>query len=167
MTFDWDRHWWLIIVLAVFAVPIVQAIFEPWNRYLRYRRQRDAIDALKVYAAQGREPPPAVLDALGGRRFRWQAAAETVAEAATAKASDRRSRRQDRWERRWEYRNAAEPLRRWNWAIFAGAVTLGFGLAWRYGHQNNDAYLIVAIIAGALTAAGVVTALLATFWRVD
>jgi len=49
----------------------------------------------------------------------------------------------------------------------AGAVTLGFGLAWRYGHQNNDAYLIVAIIAGALTAAGVVTALLATFWRVD
>jgi hypothetical protein len=167
VTFDWDKHWWLIIILAALAVPIVQAIFEPWNRYLRYRRQRDAIDALKVYAAQGREPPPAVLDALGGRRFRWQAAAETVADAATAKAADKRSRRQDRWERRWEYRNAAEPLRRWNWAIFAGAVTLGFSLAWRYGHQNNDAYLIVAIIAGALTAAGVVTALLATFWRID
>lgn len=167
MTFDWDKHWWLIIILAALAVPIVQAIFEPWNRYLRYRRQRDAIDALKVYAAQGREPPPAVLDALGGRRFRWQAAAETVAEAATAKASDRRSRRQDRWERRWQYRSAGEPLRRWNWAIFAGAVTLGFGLAWRYAHQNNDTYLIVAIIAGALTVAGVITALLATFWRID
>src|SRR5665213_3749331 len=167
MQFDWDRHWWLIIILAIFLAPIIQAIFEPWNRYLRYRRQRDAIDALKVYAAQGREPPPAVLDALGGRRFRWQAAAETGAGAATAKASDRRSRRQDRWERRWEYRSAAEPLRRWNWAIFAGAVTLGFSLAWRYGHQNNDAYLIVAIIAGALTVAGVITALLATFWRID
>lgn len=166
MNFDWDRHWWLIIVLAVFAVPIVQAIFEPWNRYLRYRRQRDAIDALKVYAAQGREPPPAVLDALGGRRFRWQAAAETVADV-TARASDRRSRRQDRWEQRWQYRSASEPLRRWNWAIFAGAVTVGFGFAWHYAHQNNDAYLIVAIIAGALTVAGVFTALLATFWRID
>ena len=55
----------------------------------------------------------------------------------------------------------------WNWAIFAGAVTLGFGLAWRYAHQNNDTYLIVAIIAGALTVAGVITALLATFWRID
>jgi hypothetical protein len=167
MTFDWDRHWWLIIILAAFAVPIVQAIFEPWNRYLRYRRQRDAIDALKVYAAQGKEPPPAVLDALGGRRFRWQAAAESVAEAATTKAADRRDRRQDRWERRWQYRSASEPLRRWNWAIFAGAVTAGFGFAWRYAHQNNDAYLIVAIIAGALTVAGVITALLATFWRID
>jgi hypothetical protein len=166
MNFDWDRHWWLIIVLAVFAVPIVQAIFEPWNRYLRYRRQRDAIDALKVYAAQGKEPPPAVLDALGGRRFRWQAAAETVADV-TARASDRRSRRQDRWEQRWQYRSASEPLRRWNWAIFAGAVTVGFGFAWHYAHQNNDAYLIVAIIAGALTVAGVFTALLATFWRID
>ena len=165
MTFDWDRHWWLIIILAALAVPIVQAIFEPWNRYLRYRRQRDAMEALKVYAAQGREPPPAVIAALGGRR--WRAAAETVADAATTKADAKWTRRQDRWERRFEYRMAGEPLRRWNWAIFAASVTLGFGLAWRYAHQNNDAYLIVAIIAGALTLAGVVTALLATFWRVD
>jgi hypothetical protein len=66
VNFDWDRHWWLIIILAAFAVPIVQAIFEPWNRYLRYRRQRDAMETLRVYAAQGREPPPAVLAALGG-----------------------------------------------------------------------------------------------------
>jgi hypothetical protein len=167
VTFDWDRHWWLIIILAALAVPIVQAIFEPWNRYLRYRRQRDAMETLKVYAAQGREPPPAVLAALGGRPFRWRAAAETVADAATAKADDKWTRRQARRERRFEYRMAGEPLRRWNWAIFAASVTLGFGLAWRYAHLNNDAYLIVAIIAGALTLAGVVTALLATFWRID
>ena len=167
MNFDWDRHWWIIIILAVFAVPIVQAIFEPWNRYLRYRRQKDAIDALKVYAASGREPPPAVLNALGGSRVRWRDAAETVAQAATARADDKWSRRQARRDARLEFRMAGEPLRRWNWAIFAGAITVGFSFAWRYAHQNNDAYLIVAVIAGALTLAGVITALLATFWRID
>lgn len=171
MYFDWDTHWWVIIILAAIAVPIVQALFEPWNRYLRYRQRRDAIEALKVYAAQGREPPPEVLDALGGRRARWRAAAETVAGAAAGVAADRVddrwARRQERRDRRLEFRIASEPLRRWNWAIFAGAVTVGFGFAWQHAHRDNDTYLIVAIIAGALTVAGVITALLTTFWRID
>ena len=71
----------------------------------------------------------------------------------------------DRLERRMEIRVAGEPWRRWNWAIFTGAVTLGFGYAWRYAHANNDTFLIIAIIAGALTVAGVLSALVATFWR--
>jgi hypothetical protein len=165
--FDWDRHWWLIIILALFAVPIVQAIFEPWNRYLRYRRQRDAIDALKVYAAQNREPPPEVLDALGGRRNRWRAAGAAIGEAAARATDDRWTRRAERWDQRWERRMAGEPLRRWNGAIFAGAVAVGFGLAWQYGHDHNDTFLIVALIAGALTIAATISAVIATFWRVD
>ncbi|HLK26047.1 MAG TPA: hypothetical protein VKT30_15440 [Caulobacteraceae bacterium] len=175
INWDWNKDWWLIIIIAVLAVPVINAIFEPWRHYLRYRRQKDAIDVLKVYAAQNREPPPEVLDALRGRWI-WRGAGRTarnVAENVTANVTasvgpsrgDRWDRRWDRWERRIELRAAGEPWRRWNWAIFTGAVTVGFGYAWRYAHANNDTFLIIAIVAGALTVAGVLSALVATFWR--
>jgi hypothetical protein len=178
VNFDWDKYWWLVIILAVLAGPFVQALFAPWRQYLRYRRQKDAIEALKVYAAQNRDPPPEVLDALRGR-WMWRAGrtARTVAEnvaggvasgvAAGVRGDDRWDRRWDRWERRLEIRMAGEPWRRWNWAIFAGSVTAGFGFAWRYAHANNDTFLIVAIISGALTIAAVLSAIAASFWRAN
>lgn len=174
MNFDWDRYWWLVIILAALAVPIVNAVFQPWRDFLRYRRQKDAIEALKVYAAQNRDPPPEVLDALRGR-WLWRSAGATArqaARAATATAAEAVSRTNDKWDRRWdrwerrvEIRMAGEPWRRWNWAVFAAAVTAGFAFAWRYAHANNDTFLIVAIIAGALTIAAVLSAIAATFWR--
>ena len=83
MNFDWDRYWWLVIILAALAVPIVNAVFQPWRDFLRYRRQKDAIEALKVYAAQNRDPPPEVLDALRGR-WLWRSAGATARQAARA-----------------------------------------------------------------------------------
>jgi hypothetical protein len=59
----WQLHPWLIIILAVLAVPLVQALLDPWRRFLVYRERRAAIEALKVYAAQGRDPPAEVLAA--------------------------------------------------------------------------------------------------------
>jgi hypothetical protein len=166
----WEDHWWLILILAVFAVPIVQAIFAPWGRYLQYRERRAAIDALKVYAAQGREPPPEVIDALAPRGWRRRAryaqgAAETAgATIGAAVGAAGTAMDADRWYGRWRRR---EPLRRWNGAIFAGAITAGFAYAWHV-QPTNDVFLVVAVIAGALTVAAVASALLATlFWRID
>jgi hypothetical protein len=160
----WEDHWWLIIILAVFAAPIVQALLAPWGRYLQYRERRDAIEALKVYAAQGREPPPEVLDALAARRWGWRArTGRATGEGLAARASagvDQWERRAERWRRR-------EPLRRWNGAIFAGAITVGFAYAWQHVHQNADIYLVVAVIAGAMTVAAVLSAIIATVWRID
>jgi hypothetical protein len=163
----WETHWWLIIVLAVFAVPVLQAIFEPWRRYLTYRERRDAIETLKVYAAQNKEPPPDVLAALGGgrgwRRRMREAAATTASAAAGAGAA---------WEDAWWARRSGGwrtrvAVARWNWAIFAGAICAGFAYASQHVHSGGDTYMVVAIIAGALTIAGVVSALLATFLRYD
>ena len=162
----WEQHWWLIVLLAVFAVPIVQALFAPWRSYLHYRERRDAIEALKVYAAQGREPPAAVLDALASRRWgRWRArAAQASAGATAAGLGAAASFGAEQWVRRaerWQARG------RWNGAIFAGAITLGFAYAYQHVHQNADIYLVVAVIAGAMTIAAVLSAIMATFWRID
>ena len=162
----WEDHWWLILLLAVLAVPIVQAVFAPWGRYLQYRERRAAIDTLKVYAAQGREPPPEVIDALAPRRWRRRAraAAEATGAAVGAAVGTRGTAVDaDLWYGRWRRR---EPLRRWNGAIFAGAITAGFGYAWHV-QPHNDVFLVVAVIAGALTIAAIASALIATFWRID
>src|SRR5690349_17227462 len=100
----WETHWWLIIILAVFAAPLVQALFGPWRRYLQYRERRDAIEALKTYAAQGREPPAEVLAALGGRPWvRW--ASRGASEAVGAKVGSGAGSA-ERWERWAEWRRS-------------------------------------------------------------
>jgi hypothetical protein len=171
----WEDHWWLILLLAVLAVPIVQAIFAPWGRYLQYRERRAAIDTLKVYATQGREPPPEVIDALAPRGWRRRARNAQAAQAAgagfgaavgAAGAAVGRAGAAvdpDRWYGRWR---RGEPVRRWNGAIFAGAITAGFAYAYHV-QPHNDVFLVVAVIAGAMTVAAVASALIATFWRID
>ena len=163
----WNAHPWLIIILAIIAVPIVQAFFEPWRRYLNYRERKDAIDALKVYATQGKEVPPDVLAALGGGKA-WRRRIRSAASDAASAAVDVGMAWEDAWWTRrggrWQTRVA---IGRWNWAIFAGAITAGFAYASQHVHQSADTYMVVAIIAGALTIAGVVSALISTFLRYD
>ena len=161
----WEGHWWLIVILAALAVPIVQALFEPWRRYLDYRERRDAIEALKVYAAQGKEPPPDVLAALGGGRAWRRRLREAATTAASAAADAGMAWHDTQWmgrSSRWQVRIA---LGRWNWAIFAGAICAGFAYASQHVQHDADTYMVVAIIAGALTIAGVISALAATFLR--
>lgn len=174
----WADHWWLIIILAVFAMPIISIMLRPIDEYLRYRRRRDAMEVLKVYAQQGKEPPPEVLDAIrpSGWSRSWHTNTATVEDMDAAPAENRREARRDaRWARqearwaeraeRWERRR---PLQRWNGAIFTGGLTAGFGIAAQYAEEGSqNVFLMVAIITGALFAASLVSALLATFLKAD
>jgi hypothetical protein len=159
----WDAHPWLILILAVFAVPLVQALLDPWRRFLLYRERRDAIEALKVYAAQGRDPPAEVLAALGGRRWgrRWMREAANGATGAGLNVDIG----VDRLERWIEFGRSREPFRRWNGAIFAWAIAGGFAFASQHVHQYADTYLVIAAIAGALAVAATLSALIVSFWR--
>jgi hypothetical protein len=98
-----------------------------------------------------------------------RAAASGAAAEAAASAGDtiRSGLHEQWWSDRADRWRRQEPIRRWNWAIFAGAITAGFAYASQHVHQGADTYLVIAIIAGALTVAGVLSALIATFWRVD
>lgn len=47
-------YWWLLFPLSWFVI-------GGWNSWLNYRRSRDAMDVMRQYAAQGKEPPPELL----------------------------------------------------------------------------------------------------------
>jgi hypothetical protein len=54
---DWFRIWWLIFPLIGFG-------FAFWSIWLSHQRQKAAIDLLRTYASQGKEPPPELVKAL-------------------------------------------------------------------------------------------------------
>ena len=159
----WNEHPWLIVILAVFAVPLVQALLDPWRRFLLYRERRAALETLKVYAAQGRDPPPEVLAALGNRRWGRRWARDAAAGAAGAGVNVEFGA--DRLERWIEFGRSREPFRRWNGAIFAWAIAGGFAFASQHVHQYADTYFVIAAIAAALAVAATLSALIVTIWR--
>jgi hypothetical protein len=175
----WGTHWWLIIVLLAMCFPIAGMIMGAWAQHHYFQQRREAMETLKIYAKQGKEPPPEVVDALGGgwgRRWRggqWRDVAAGFATAASAAAAsgatqtDWYAARAARFEARAARWRAREPLRRWHNAILMSALTGGLYLASQHIRDAviSDRFLIAAIIVGALAAAAVLSAVLATAIR--
>jgi hypothetical protein len=162
----WERHWWLLIVLAAMVVPIFGIIFNGFTTWLYFQHRRDALEALKTYSAQGKTPPPEIVEALsGGRRDAGPAdwTDDFTDSWGYGDRYARRAARQAMRAARWRYR---EPYRRWNGAITMVALAAGFGIASQYAsRQTADAFLLVAIIMGAVALAAVIQAVLATILR--
>jgi hypothetical protein len=170
----WGTHWWLIIVLLAMIFPISGMIMGAWAQHNYFRHRREALETLQIYAKQGKEPPPEVVDALtgwgwgGGRRWRrrWAEAAATGTAAGAARSDWSEAgaayfaARAARW-------RAREPFRRWHNALFMTALTTGLYLASQQIHDAviADRFLVAAIIVGALAAASVLSALLVTVIR--
>jgi len=144
-----------------------------WAQHMYFQHRRESLETLKIYAQQGKDPPPEVVDALsgwgGGRRWRrWRDAAASTASSATGAAQtdwfEARSAHYAARAARWR---AREPFRRWHNAIFMSALTAGLYLA---SQQIRDAviadrFLVAAIIVGALAAASLLSAVLVTVIR--
>jgi hypothetical protein len=173
----WGTHWWLIIVLLAMCFPITGMIMGAWAQHHYFRQRREALETLKIYAQQGKEPPPEVMNVLGGWgwgggrhwRGRWRDAAEGAAAAGFAGAaqgewSEARVARYAAWAARWR---AREPLRRWHNAILMSALTAGLYLASQQIHDQviSGRFLVAAIIVGALAGASILSAVLVTVIR--
>jgi len=191
----WADHWWLLIPLGAFSIPLAGIAMGALATWLHYQSRNRALDALKVYAQQGKEPPEELLHALGdgSQKWKWQAkyyaggarplgedigAAASAAAAAQAVGGSRWSD-PDAIRARTEYYTAKaaaraarwrsrEPIRRWNNAIFlaVGAAALYYAAQ----HYARDAVLsdrlyVGSIIVGALAAAATLAAILATLFR--
>jgi hypothetical protein len=173
----WRDHWWIIIPLAAFTIPLAGIVFSSLNTWMHYRQKREALEVIRTYAAQGKDPPPELIAALGHPGFGAYGAgpAQAATEAAFAFAGDARdaaraarfAARTERRAMRAEFRQWRSPLRRWNQAIFMGALAAGFYGASLYAHypDNIGRLQIGAIILGALAAAALLSATLNTLIR--
>lgn len=169
----WDQNPIVIIILAVMAIPLFGIAFGAWTTFLHFQHRREALETLKIYAQQGKTPPPEVLEALGGAGIGgagpevnvnveppWTPGLDGMG------PSDRYARRAERYAWRTARWRAREPYRRWNGAVTLTALTVGFGFASQ--HATGDAanaFMLVAIILGACAVGAVITALLSTFLR--
>jgi len=93
MTHFWYDHWWLLIPLGAFTIPLAGIAMGAFATWQHYRSRNHVLEALKVYAQQGKDPPPELLQALGGRgdgRWRqsqWKAGPTSGAEQDAADAA--------------------------------------------------------------------------------
>ena len=131
------QFWWLIFPLWWMVLRVI--------RTFRHQSAQDrALEVLRIYAAQGKEPPPEVLKAL------------TQAGAA-----------------RDDYADTSGPLYQransatsawWTFLVFAAlAGGFGYGGFYLFTDDAHSAFMVVAIIMGILAAGSLVMALAATF----
>jgi hypothetical protein len=169
----WGEHWWLIIVLLAMLFPLFGMIMSAWLQHSYFQHRREALETLKIYANQGKEPPPEVVEALSGfgwsgRRWRgrWRDATTTPGGAASTQ-SDWYEMRVARFADRAARWRSREPFRRWHNAFFMSALTTGLYLASKEIHDAviADRFMVAAIIVGALAAASVLSAVLVTVIR--
>ena len=170
MDYFWG-YWWVI-------VPVGYFVFRAWVRWLSYLRSRHALEVMKHYAAQGKDPPPELVaqvqdDAYGYDGFRgpW------------------RYRRYWRGDRPWygapppdpaHPANSAGPAspvgppvwRRgsyWEWraVVVVGAVAAGFWFASEYVYipDAEGPFRLVAIILTCVAAANLALALMSSRFR--
>jgi hypothetical protein len=159
---DWWGFWWLIFPIGFF-------VFRAWDRWLSYQRSRHALEVMKQYAAQGKDPPPELVrqmqdDAyynsgyhgLWGRRYgrywgappRWEAKpnADLIPPADPADWRDWRGGRHS------DLRSA----------LVTGGLAGAFWFAAQYNYipEADGPFRFVAVILGCIAAALLVLALI-------
>lgn len=137
MTAIFFSFWWLIF-------PLMGFVFGGWGMFLNYRRSQQAMEVLKAYAAQGKDPPPEVMAAVTGAQAGMPPPASPYAGYPPPYAYG--------WGwGRWGWRG---PYWVWSRVITFSAIAIGFTLAGKYwGDGDADAakaFHLVAIIMGVL-----------------
>jgi len=180
------QNGWLIIPLAALAIPIAGIAYSALTSFLHYRQKRQALEVIRAYAAQGKDPPPDLVAALGlgpsdpGASFTsygsfengaaaeaQQAARAFAGDARAAARAARDAARAERYAWKAEFRHRRNPIRRWNNMIFLATLSIGLYLASHYARyaETVSHFQIGAVIFGALAAGALLSALLVTFFQ--
>ncbi len=161
--------WWLIF-------PLMGFVFGGYNMYLQHRRSQQAMEVLKAYAAQGKDPPPEVMAAVTGVYGGGPAAPPPGAPyGGPYNAPYGPGPGYGGWGGpwggwgwgRWGWRG---PMWAWSRVVTFAAIAIGFTFAGQYyGGGDSDAvkaFNLVAIIMGVLAVGFGVMALVHTlFYR--
>jgi len=115
--------------------PMAWFVFGGFSSFLNYRRQKDAINLIKTYADKGQQPPEALL-----RLLDRPIDSETEARAYPVSRRDEGN---------------------WFSVVLFGLMAVGFAYAaWADIYGAGEAFIIVAFVLGALSAASLVSALM-------
>lgn len=130
---------WLIVVLGGLCVPLFGILLGAWSTWLTAQQRRAALRTIEAYAAQGKDPPPELLQSLAPR-----------------------DRRED-----WHRYRQAEPFRAWRRAIVLLALGGGLYLASNFAGEPHmhRSLMIGAIIVAALGLGNFIANLAATRFR--
>jgi hypothetical protein len=147
--------WIFITVMVAMGIPFVVFILGAWTEWLVYRHRKNALEAIKIYAQNGRDPPPELLQAVS--RSSWvggmmQGGGRVEAAEGEAPAH--------------AFRRHREPLRRWRHAFLFLALGAAFGaVAYLGRHSYDHPFFIVAFVMGAMGFAFLLYAIVAAFFR--
>lgn len=151
--------WWLIFPIMGFA-------FGAFRMWMNYRQHKDAMELIKTYAAQGKDPaeiatllgmsasgPPPPWSGYGA----WRGPGAWGGPGAGSGYWGGPYGWGGPW-RRWG------PYREWRRFIVFTCLAVGFGLASRYADfgRTEHAFTLVAIIMGVLAAGSLVFAVVST-----
>lgn len=132
-------YWWLVF-------PLMWFVFGMFGMWMSYRRQKDALEAMKSYAAQGKDPAE-------------------IARAMNGVAPDPYY---GPWGGGW-YGRAWRRGPYWEWrrTIVFGCLALGFWLAGQYaGWPGTErAFTLVAIIMGVMATGSLLFAIMTSVFR--
>jgi hypothetical protein len=151
--------WWLIF-------PLMGFFYGAYGMYLNHRRSQQAMDILRTYAQQGKDPPPEVMAAVTGVR----PAAPAAPAADPYQVPDGPGYAWGApwgwgpgWSRRGGWRG---PWWSWSRVVTFAAIAIGFAFAGRYyvGPDGEAvvAFNMIAIIMGVLAVGFGVLALMQT-----
>jgi hypothetical protein len=140
-------YWWIVFPIGAF-------VFGAWDRWLAYRRSRDQLELLKHYAAQGKDPPPELMDEMRGGPAGGGPGGPPWAYGDWGYS--RRMRRAWRGYYRWG------PYWQWRRVIVTGALAAGFWWASEYADLPGTAgpFRLVAVILTVVAAANLLSAVL-------
>ena len=128
---DLFRSYWWLLF------PLAWFVFGGFSSFLNYRRQKDTLNLIKTYADKGQEPPEALLRIL-----------DRPIDADAESWQMRRGGRTDDGN--------------WFSVVLFGLMAIGFAYAaWADIYGAGEAFVIVAFVLGALSAASLVSALMA------
>jgi hypothetical protein len=139
-------YWWLLFPIGAF-------VFGAWDRWLAYKRSRDHLELLKHYAAQGKEPPPGIVQGARNGDPAAPPGADPGYGGYWGYPYGRRAwRRYYRWGPYWQWRSV----------ISTGAIAAGFWWASEYADWPGveGPFRILAIILTVIAAGNLLMAIL-------
>jgi hypothetical protein len=142
-------YWWLLFPIGFF-------LFGAWDRWLAYKRSRDHLELLKHYAAQGKEPPPEIVQEVRG-------GADPGVPPPGYGPGYYGGYWGDRWSRRaWRRYYRWGPYWQWRSVFVTGAIAAGFWWAseWADWPGVEGPFRLVAIILTVIAAGNLLTAIL-------